>query len=47
MTMTGKERLTWLKQIDRIHKEVELKRQKELSEQLNYIMESNEQNRER
>ena len=45
MNMTGKERKIWLEQISRIHRENEIQRQNELSQQLNSIMEADEQYR--
>lgn len=42
MKMTGKERLSWLKQIKRIHKNQDKKRELELSEQFSILKENNQ-----
>lgn len=42
--MTGKERLSWLKQIKRIHENQDKKRELELSEQFSILKENNQWN---
>lgn len=42
MEMTGKERLTWLKQIKRIHENQDKKREFEISEQFSILKENNQ-----
>lgn len=42
MKMTGKERLSWLKQIKRIHENQDKKRELELSEQFSILKENNQ-----
>jgi len=43
MSMTGKERLLWLKQIRRLHSEQNRRKQEELFEQLRYMDERTNQ----
>ncbi len=42
MKMTGKERLSWLKQIKRIHENQDKKRELELSDQFSILKENNQ-----